>query len=379
MPESQPLDWDPEVEAPATVLVLGDDLVAVEAALYARFLGYSVLLICEGRVGDQLSREAGPFRLDQDTSSLGLAALQAQETELTTEVGALTPQEFVGQYLVPLAKTDLLYDSVQINSRVVSISRVGCISQSALTNEQRASLDFRVLIDSRKRGEFSQLIDVVLDCSGFRRELGLASGGGVAIGERDFRAQLCQAEEAKTAGNLVLYGKTALALATARKALGKAARITWIMPKRYGVLEDQQEQEAFERQVEAVQATADGRLAILHAWGIESLSPTENGWSIRVQVQDEETVDVECDEFFPADSAEGDWSFAEQIPLARQVECTATGRTAEPHFYVLGPKSGLQSASTEASAVYRAQIQACFAEIGGREGLNLYDTVHPQG
>ena len=44
------------------------------------------------------------------------------------------------------------------------------------------------MINSRKRGEYAEISDIVLDCSGLDRRLGLATGGGQACGESSLRA-----------------------------------------------------------------------------------------------------------------------------------------------------------------------------------------------
>ncbi len=41
--------WDPEVESPASIAVIGAGSVGIEAALYARFLGYNVDIYDTGR------------------------------------------------------------------------------------------------------------------------------------------------------------------------------------------------------------------------------------------------------------------------------------------------------------------------------------------
>jgi NADPH-dependent 2,4-dienoyl-CoA reductase/sulfur reductase-like enzyme len=49
-------DWDPEIDAPAVVAILGAGPIGIEAALYARFLGYDVLLFDQGKVAGNVLR-----------------------------------------------------------------------------------------------------------------------------------------------------------------------------------------------------------------------------------------------------------------------------------------------------------------------------------
>lgn len=51
---SMQLDWDPEIDTPATIAVIGGGPCGVEAALYGRFLGYSVGFFDVHKVGDSL-------------------------------------------------------------------------------------------------------------------------------------------------------------------------------------------------------------------------------------------------------------------------------------------------------------------------------------
>src|SRR5690606_32674011 len=111
-------------------------------------------------------------------------AAQGSEKDLPAADARVSYRQYVEQYLIPVARTDLLYESVQVNSPVTSISRTCCSSSQAVPLAQRAEQEFRLLIESQQRGEYTQLVDIVLDCSGLSRRPGLASGGGMAIGER---------------------------------------------------------------------------------------------------------------------------------------------------------------------------------------------------
>ena len=47
-------DWDPEVETPATIAIIGGGPVGIEAAIYARFLGYFVSIFEQRRVSHRM-------------------------------------------------------------------------------------------------------------------------------------------------------------------------------------------------------------------------------------------------------------------------------------------------------------------------------------
>ncbi len=109
--------------------VIGGGAIGVEAALYARFLGYYVLLIEAAKMAQTWRTGAHLPMLTtfgQAASRLGIAALEAHrpDTQLPDANATLTGLEFAEKYLVPLARTDLLYESVQVHSQVMSVSRL---------------------------------------------------------------------------------------------------------------------------------------------------------------------------------------------------------------------------------------------------------------
>ena len=78
------LDWDPEVESPATIAVIGGGPVGIEAAIYGRFLGYYVSIFEERRVAHRmLDWHDRPLAVpvSQCTTSLGHATITAQNPE----------------------------------------------------------------------------------------------------------------------------------------------------------------------------------------------------------------------------------------------------------------------------------------------------------
>lgn len=406
------MDWDPEIDTPATILVIGGGPVGVEAALYARFLGYSVLLIEQRRVGSSLKRWGNQKMAEPwngATSPLGLAALEAQGAQnLPRGDDTLTCREFVEQYLVPVAKTDLLYESVQIHSRVKSISRFGTRPGRPLSGRQKADLEFRVLIDSRQRGEYSQLVDIVLDCSGLDRRTGLACGGGWAVGEEvaraaselEFGRREILGEESKYANqHTLLFGSDLEACSNALEfgqlcAQAENTRLTWVLPKRIGnknanILELTSDcvppdRECMEASIQAIRESALPGVVTIDAWGIESLQPgPTEGWSVVLQRTQDETLTIECDRIIACPTRQPDWQLAPELDLSPlqdvEPDCSNLGRqgcvTREPNYYVLGAKSVDSTACTLAQA--REQIRRVFGLVGGRGELNLYETFKP--
>ncbi|MFP6675104.1 MAG: NAD(P)-binding domain-containing protein, partial [Pirellulaceae bacterium] len=175
------------VDTPATIAIIGAGPIGLEAALYARFLGYDVLVFEQGLVAESVQRWGHvemftPFSMN--CSPLGVAAIQAQgSTELPSEDQLLTGCQWRTRYLIPLAQTDLLAASIHQRTNVVKVGRQSVLKHEMPGAAERATSRFRILVDG-VNGEAVHQADIVIDCSGV---LGVAnwlgSGGGPAVGE----------------------------------------------------------------------------------------------------------------------------------------------------------------------------------------------------
>src|SRR5438552_12477517 len=103
------------VESPARVAVLGAGPIGLEAALYARYLGYEVAIyergnVCENMLAWGHAELFTPFAAN--ASPLGISALAAQDPSWNSPPpdALLTGREFVERYCRPLAQSDLLAD-----------------------------------------------------------------------------------------------------------------------------------------------------------------------------------------------------------------------------------------------------------------------------
>src|SRR5690349_7681471 len=101
------------VDTPARIAILGAGPVGLEAALYARFLGYDVDLYERGRVAEHL-QQWGHVCLftpwSANVSPLGVQALAAQDPNWrpAADDALLTGRELVERYYLPLAQSDLI-------------------------------------------------------------------------------------------------------------------------------------------------------------------------------------------------------------------------------------------------------------------------------
>ena len=159
-----------ELETPARILVFGAGPMGLEAALYARYLGYRVDVFEQGRVADNVLRWAhvrmfSPFA--DSASPLGLAALAAQDPEYRAPPpeSLLTGQEFAGRYLRPLAETDLLVDSLHTRTRVLQVVREP-LEPAVGEAAERGQWPFRVQVeDDRGQPQWFDG-DAILDATG---------------------------------------------------------------------------------------------------------------------------------------------------------------------------------------------------------------------
>ncbi len=181
------------LDTPATIAILGGGPIGLEAALYARYLGYDVHLYEREQVGRHL-RQAGHVRLftpfGMNASPLGLSALSAQDPAWSPPSGnaLLTAAEFVNAYLVPLAQSDLLADCVHEQSEVLFVGKETFRKTQRLASEQRADERFRLLVRDAEGDEQLVLADAVIDATGvLGNPAWLGAGGIPAAGERRLR------------------------------------------------------------------------------------------------------------------------------------------------------------------------------------------------
>lgn len=268
------------IDTPATIAVLGAGPVGLEAALYARYLGYEVLLLERGSVAAEIEPWAHSPLLQpwgSCVSKLGLAALHAQHPAWRPPRAetCVTGQEWRESYLLPLAASDLLADSLRVNTEVLRITRctaaVGASQDESpeaeetgdgtdddsdsiaaretaedTTGDEWLSPTFRLQVRAtRAPSEPMELTaHVILDASGAGRRWTYLSGTDVPLageleaarfidtGPRDVRG----AERAKFAGRTtVVVGGGVTALANVAALVEVAAtepgtEIVWIVP-----------------------------------------------------------------------------------------------------------------------------------------------------
>lgn len=397
------LPWDTEIDTPATIAVIGGGACGVEAAVYGRFLGYSVELYDQDKVGDSLlcwEHRSMPGTWKELVSPLGLAAIEAHEHPLPNPQVIPSCKEYVEQYLLPLARTDLLYSSITVHTKLLSISRLGCQPRQDIPVELRADQEFRLLLESSQRGQFSQVVDIVLDCSGAESQRqGLASGGGLPLGwshtgDRVLlgRRRVATRERERFAGKRVLLFGDDLAahinaIELAQLAESTGTRLIWVQPKHIGnqapaipIVQPTVDLWSEElQQAKQIFQQADGLAVVAEsAWGIEALQNDGERIIVTLQSTEDQTLDFNVDHLIHCGPVTLDANYHHCLSLEPHGDSLIV--THEPHFYRLGDRCNLGPLCSMQRPFdgLRQQIREAYRLIGGRAELDLYQTVKTQ-
>jgi hypothetical protein len=115
------------VDTPAHVVIVGLNPLALEAGLYARFLGYQVSIFDSGTVCEAIRNRPDQLIEGQSITSLGSKAIAAQgdsfDAQSITE-SISTNRDWWEKYVKPLSETDLLIDSLFAHHAVASIELI---------------------------------------------------------------------------------------------------------------------------------------------------------------------------------------------------------------------------------------------------------------
>lgn len=396
------IDWDPEIEAPATIAILGGGPVGIEAAIYARFLGYFVSIFETRRVAHRMldwHDRLLSVPVSSCTTPLGLAAIKAQDPEyvLPSPDCIWTGKQYAEEYLLPLAKTDLLFDDIHFLSPVTNVSRLRTPIHAPVTAQERCNDEFRLVVEGRHRGTWIARADIVLDCRGEEiLPAGIGPGGGVAIGELSCsEAFFRHTPKDRKFENKHLASKHVCLVGTSFRACQfveeyiewmssfPGSKLTWILPPVELVFSELVRQLA-----SRVDADTTGQTQTWRLLGVEKVEQIDGGsWKLNVLMEDGATVDFQCDVL--ATHPEYRWA---PLPgelnygplLMNPTGSTTTVFTQEPGYYRLpthrvgitdGSNSvGSNNAGGELPLAFNA-IRELFCSIVGRESLNLYQVM----
>ena len=177
------------------IAVLGAGPIGLEAALYARTLGYPVTVYEADRVGHHLL-DWGHVVLftpwAQDVSPLGERRIR--ETGIARAdrdpEACPTGEKLVRDYLTPLTLLPEMEGVVREGRRAAAIGREGMLKGQGQGDGSRAGVPFRILVESPE-GESVEQADVVIDATGvYGQPNPLGRGGIPATGERSLAARI---------------------------------------------------------------------------------------------------------------------------------------------------------------------------------------------
>lgn len=413
------------VDTPARIAVLGAGPIGLEAALYARFLGYDVDIYERGNVAENLLRWGhvrmfSPFGMNRST--LGLAALRAQDesSQPPQDDEFLTGLEYAKHYLLPLSQTDLLADHLKVGVEVISVGRPELLKGEEIGTEERADSDFRILCRDRAGSEFVATADVVIDTTGVFGNPNYAGEGGIpAVGEMATRDRIeygvpdvLGSARSQYANRRTLVVGAGYSAATTVVALAKlaeketATHVTWLVRRTaesgpIAPIADDRLPERAELTREANRlATGDSpSVSFKPQTTLASVKYDDANRKFHVELQGEAKSAVEFDEVVANVGCRPDNSIYQELQVH---ECYASGGpmklatalqgsnsfdcltqsthgpnslvTPEPDFYLLGAKSYGRNPSFLIS-IGLEQVRDLFTIIGDRDDLDLYKSA----
>ncbi len=415
------------MDTPATIAILGAGPIGIETGLYARYLGYQVVIFeCCEVAANVLSWGHLPMLspFSDLHSPLGIAALSAQDSsfELPRDDTQLTGRQWVERYVKPLSDTDLLADQIVCGTTVVRIGRRHETKMRRDTNRVCEENGFRILLERNDGTQAMETADIIVDTTGVHGQPNWCGAGGIpACGEQQWQSRIVytvpdltgaergeyEAKHTLVVGNGLSAATTVVALAAIGTQFPQT-RVTWVTSR---VEDDGQAgpiqlapftDDAPRRQLaeSANRCALDGPGGVAHLPGalIEGIDydAAEDRFLVRFAQQDT----PQCfDRIIANVGYRGDMMLLEELQVRQSLRTggpwgvaqwldsdleerrnmpradrAATLLTTEPHFYVLGAKSYGRDSRFQMARGYE-QIRDLFSIIGDRAELDLYATT----
>ena len=407
--------------AKSHIAILGAGPIGLEAALYARALGYTVTLYDKGAVAANI-RTWGHIQLfspwSYNRSALGLRRLREEGLGAPDLSGDDCPTgaELVRDYLAPLATLPELRGSVQENCEILACSRGNLLKKDIGGAVDRASQPFRLLVRKSGGRERFDMAEIVIDATGvFGEHNRLGEGGIPALGEMGVDSDIeynppdipGQARGDYVGLHTVVAGAgfsgatSAVALAELTKA-APGTRVTWICRT-----ENPQPMKAIPNDPlpNRRDLTAAGNwlaveppenFAYFGGYAVTGIEKNGDKFALTIENRSGETHLIECDRiianvgYHPNEriyrqlhvhecyATLGPIDLAASLMGQDIVDCFAVQagaadllRTPEPNFYILGAKS---FGTTPNFLIYlgHEHIAQLFTLITSDERLNLY-------
>ncbi len=418
------------IDPPATIAVLGAGPIGLEAALYGRFLGYTVDVYERSTVGANLL-EVGHVRLfspfHMNSSTLGLAALQSQDPawRAPEPERLLLARELVTAYLSPLAASDLLAESLHEYTTVTAVGRQGLLKGEQIGDLSRGDRPFLLLLRDRAGDERTSMAQVVIDATGtYGNPNSLGDGGIPAIGEVAAHDRIDHGLPDILGGARGIYAgahtlvvgagySAATNVAALAQLAGETdgAQITWVTRNKtadgdtgpIARISDDRLPER-DRVAQAANALTGGGCPNLRHFGGTVVSRLEAGGArVQVHLIGEHEGAIEVDRilanvgFRPDErllgelqvhlcyATGGPMKLAAALLGETSADCldqsgrgTSALSNPEPNLYVLGAKSYGRNSKFLIS-VGLEQVRDVYTMITGRGDLNLYGAIRTAG
>ncbi|MBP3953831.1 NAD(P)-binding domain-containing protein [Gemmata sp. G18] len=222
------------------IAIIGAGPIGIEAALYAKACGFTVAVFDRGPVGEHVrrwghARMFTPFGMN--ATPLGLTEVRREKgsRSIPTEPDLLTGREFLDFYLLPLAESETLLESLNLEAAVLQVGRAAGVKKSEVAER----LPFRLLVRDGAGKERIETADAVLDCTGtYITPYRLGDGNIPAVGELAARPHIAwgledilgekRAHYANKSIILVGDGYSAASAICALATLAEEANDTWV-------------------------------------------------------------------------------------------------------------------------------------------------------
>lgn len=416
------------MDTPAVVAILGAGPVGIEAGLYARYLGYDVVIFEREQVGAHVLNWGhlqmfSPFQ--QLRTPLGLSALRAQHPDYQPppDDALLTGQQWVEDYLAPLAETDLLADHIICGADVQGVARCRCLKLHRESFQQREEDEFRILINHSDGSQSIEVADIVVDTTGVYGQPNWCGAGGIpARGEQRLRSRIeyqvpdvLGSARADYEARSVLVIGSGMSAATTVVSLARLVEevpqtfVTWITHRVDGdptsgpivVTETDRHLQRHLLADEANRCAHAANSRLVHRAGITidafDFDAAEEKFLVTFSDQEGpesfdrivanvgyrgdatlfEELQVQMHVRTGGPQGVGDWLLSTRQHDARLPTGQPATRilTTEPNFYILGAKSfGRDSSFLMPDGC--DQIRDLFSIIGDRQNLDLYATMN---
>jgi thioredoxin reductase len=393
---AEPDRFDMPKKPPYQVAVLGAGPVGLEAALHARSLGLAVTVYEQGQPGDFVGRwnfvkMFTPFGMN--TTESGKKAIRDTKpgTDFPSNTVVQTGKEFRETYLLPLANSALLKDSIRVQTTVVGVSRAGWRKTDSPT--RKGLPRFRLLLRTANNQESYDTADLVLDCTGvFHKPNWLGDGGLQAIGEMASRQHIPYwIEEIRGAKKAHYAGKSVIVLGSGTSAatsicdlmeLATENQSTWVIwltrssrtqPIVRVPNDTIRDRDRLALRANGLATRCDGNLEFhtdCRVLEVTSAGP-DKGYRVVTQTADDAPRIWEAERLIANVGYKPDLSLSSEL---RVLEPEGDVLTGEPGYYILGAKSyGRRSGFMLQDTA--AQIRRVFETIRGETSVKLPEAL----